>query len=72
MAVPHPHEQLKSILQHHGLNASQIETGEIEIRETLPSEKYALLEKNLSQNGFELINDKETILMEKVKMSSSR
>ena len=56
-------EELKKI----GLHFIIVDLGEIEIMENISDEKRALLRKGLANSGLELMDDKKTILIEKIK-----
>lgn len=58
---------VKSELQNLGLHIEAIELGEIIIKETLTRSKTALLKSALQKYGFELLEDKKTILIERIK-----
>ena len=58
---------IKSVLQNLDLHFSIIELGEVEIEETLSAEKHNLLNTSLLEFGFELVEDKKAILIEKIK-----
>ena len=59
--------RVMSILQSLGLQPLRVETGEIQITEKLSVKKYDLLKEALFNDDFELIVDKQTILIEKIK-----
>ncbi len=56
-------EELKRI----GLKYVVVEMGMIEVLEDFTEEHRALLKKNLSKSGLELLDDKRAILVEKIK-----
>lgn len=45
----------------------KVELGEVSLKEKISNEKRALLNKELKKYGFELMDDKKSILIEKVK-----
>jgi AraC-like DNA-binding protein len=58
---------VKSELDKLGLHHISVELGEAEIREEISAEQMAHLSSALSKTGLELVNDKKTILVEKIK-----
>lgn len=50
-----------------GLHSGTIELGEVEILENMTSDQRYLLRYMLTKSGFELIEDKKAILVEKIK-----
>lgn len=56
-------EELKKL----GLHQTHIELGRIETLETISPEQYAILKKNLLKSGLELMDDKKSILIEKIR-----
>lgn len=58
---------LKAILQELHLEYSTIELGEVEIIGKLSSEKHAQLKAELLKYGFELLEDKKDVLVQKMK-----
>jgi AraC-like DNA-binding protein len=58
---------VKSELEKLGLNATIVELGEVEIRDKLPAKKQNELKAALLPFGLELMEDKKSILIEKVK-----
>jgi AraC-like DNA-binding protein len=50
-----------------GLQYKSVELGEVELVGTIPYEKLQLIDLNLRVAGLELIADKKTILLEKIK-----
>jgi len=59
---------VKSELDKHGLHHTRVELGETEIMEDLSPEKWDLLNTSLKQIGLELLDDKKSILVEKIKI----
>jgi AraC-like DNA-binding protein len=59
--------QVKVAVEHFGLHPTVIEIGEIEIEEKLSINMYNELKETLLKNNFELVTDKEIILIEKIK-----
>jgi AraC-like DNA-binding protein len=60
---------LKSELENFGLHYVILELGEVEIMEDLSLEKRIQLNASLQNSGLELITDKKSILIEKIKNS---
>lgn len=58
---------VKSTLESSGLTPVSVELGEVEIQENSISEVRQQLEKNLHNVGFELLDDKKTRTIEKIK-----
>ncbi|MFL5811477.1 MAG: helix-turn-helix domain-containing protein [Flavisolibacter sp.] len=58
---------VRSELEKLGLHATVVELGEVEISEKLTAEKQSELRTALLTFGFELMEDKKSILIEKVK-----
>lgn len=58
---------VKSELEKMGLHCTTVELGEVEIREKLSAEKHSQLKIVLLRFGLELMEDKKSILIEKVK-----
>ena len=58
---------VKSEIENLGLHASSIELGEVEIAEILPDEVRDKLKLALLRSGLELLEDKKSILIEKIK-----
>lgn len=56
-------EELKKL----GLHYILVDLGEVKIKETISSEKRELLKLNLHQSGLELMDDKKSMLIEKIK-----
>ncbi len=59
--------EVKATMESIGLHPVTIELGEVVIEETLSQRKYNTLQEILSQKDFELIKDKESIIIEKTK-----
>jgi len=59
---------LKSILQKLGIQSSIVELGEVDIKNKLSKKKASLLRAALLKVGFELVEDKKSILIEKIKI----
>jgi hypothetical protein len=59
--------RVTAIIERQGLRPLSVETGEVEIEETLTSNEYEALKKTLLQEDFELMIDRDTLLVEKVK-----
>ncbi|MFM9987155.1 helix-turn-helix domain-containing protein [Flavobacterium sp.] len=58
---------VKEILKEMNLHFVLVDLGEVEIMENLTPEQYELLKKELLESGLELIDDKKSILIEKIK-----
>ncbi len=58
---------VKSELDKLGLHHTRVELGEVEIMEDMSEEQLNLLNVSLKQAGLELIADKKSILVEKIK-----
>lgn len=58
---------VKAELQKLGLHFIEIDLGMVEILETITTEQRELLNKNLLKSGLELLDDKKSILIEKIK-----
>ncbi len=58
---------VKAVLEKLGLHHTIIELGEVEITENLSTEKYQQLNTALEEFDFELLDDKKSILIEKIK-----
>ncbi|CAM1365242.1 Putative regulatory protein (fragment) [Tenacibaculum sediminilitoris] len=58
---------VKQELQKLGLHYTNIELGLIEIQENLTNEQKKQLKSNLAASGLELLDDKKSILIDKIK-----
>ncbi len=58
---------VKSQLENLGLHSDIVELGEVEIRERLSAKKQAILKLALLKFGLELMEDKKSMLIEKIK-----
>jgi len=58
---------VKDELEKLGVNDAVITLGSIEIPEDISQKQQARLKKNLQRSGLELLDDKKTILIEKIK-----
>ena len=58
---------VKGILENLRLHYIIVELGEVEIKENLSPKKFTQLNKALAEFGFELMEDKKSILIEKIK-----
>lgn len=67
MISSHSKDQIKAILDKMGYHSTSIGLGEVEIEENLSSKKLQTLRKELIAKEFDIILDKEIILIEKVK-----
>jgi AraC-like DNA-binding protein len=56
-------EELKKI----GLHYTHVDLGMVEIQEEISHEQFEELKKNLAKSGLELLDDKKTILIERIK-----
>ena len=57
---------VKSELDKLGLHHTRVELGEVEIMEDISTEQMDLLNKGLRKTGLELMDDKKSILVEKI------
>ncbi|MBN1926272.1 MAG: helix-turn-helix transcriptional regulator [Prolixibacteraceae bacterium] len=57
---------VKSELQKLGLHFMHLELGEVDVMEDLSAEQLEILSKGLNKTGLELMNDKKSILVEKI------
>ena len=60
---------VKSELDNLGIHFTRIELGEVDLLEDLPKENFEELNIKLLESGLELIEDKKSILVEKIKTS---
>src|ERR1700749_2644201 len=58
---------VRAELENAGLHPIIVELGEVEIKGNISAKKRAALNTTLLKSGFELINDKRSILIEKIK-----
>jgi len=58
---------VKAVLENLRLHSIIVELGEVEIKETLSPKKFTQLSKDLTEFGFELMEDRKSILIEKIK-----
>ena len=58
---------VKSELENLGLHYSSVELGEVEIKENISAEQREQLNIALKKSGLELMDDKKSILIEKIK-----
>jgi AraC-like DNA-binding protein len=58
---------LKDILEKEGLHYITVELGEVEITETITAEQQALLKIALLKVGLELMDNKKSVLIQKIK-----
>lgn len=56
-------EELKKL----GLNSVNVDLGMVEILETITPEQHEILKRNLLHSGLELLDDKKSILIDKIK-----
>lgn len=59
--------EVKAAIETLGIKPVAVEIGEVEIQEELSTNKYQVLKETLEKQDFELVNDKEIILVEKIK-----
>jgi YesN/AraC family two-component response regulator len=59
---------VKSELQKLGLHFTTVQLGEVEVMETISAELYVTLNTALKKTGLELMGDKSSILVEKIKV----
>jgi len=58
---------VKAELEKLGIHYSSVELGEVEIKEHISPETLSLLDNGLKKSGLELMDDKKSILIEKIK-----
>jgi AraC-like DNA-binding protein len=58
---------VKSELQRHGLHFTTIQLGEVEVMENISRELYDAMNIALKRTGLELMDDKNSILVERIK-----
>lgn len=58
---------VKSELQKRGLHFTTVQLGEVEVMENMPKEQIDNLNASLKKTGLELMDDKNSILVEKIK-----
>jgi AraC-like DNA-binding protein len=58
---------VKSGLQKHGLHFTTVQLGEVEVMEDISKELYDDLNADLKKTGLELMDDKNSILIERIK-----
>ncbi len=56
------------VLSQIGINLVKVELGEIEIAETISSSQRHQIDMSLRKSGLELIDDKKSILIQKIKI----
>lgn len=59
---------VKSELQKHGLHFTTVQLGEVEVMESISAELYDTLNTGLKKTGLELMDDKNSILVERIKI----
>jgi len=67
MTSRHTVDKVRDALAKLGLHPLIVEEGEIVIEDNLSLKNYNSLKEVLSKNNFELVNDKETVIIEKTK-----
>jgi len=60
---------VKSILEKNKISYRQVLLGEVQLNSDISKEKKEKLQKDLEQTGFELIDDRKTQVIEKIKKS---
>lgn len=58
---------VKSVLETRNISFNTVELGEVELREELTAGQYEEIKNALLKYGFEILEDKKTILIEKIK-----
>lgn len=58
---------VKSELQKHGLHFTTIQLGEVEVMEDISNELYNVINNALKKTGLELLDDNNSILVERIK-----
>lgn len=58
---------VQSILDDLGLDYTKVELGDVEIKETPSPEEMNLIKASLTKYGFELLEDKKSMLIERIK-----
>ena len=58
---------VKAELQKHGLHFTTVQLGEVEVMENINKELYDTLNTGLKKTGLELMDDKNSILVERIK-----
>lgn len=58
---------VKTELDNLGLHYSEVQLGEVDIREEITETQFKKLDESLRKSGLELMNDRQTILVEKIK-----
>lgn len=59
---------VKSELQKHGLHFTTVQLGEVDVMENISTELYDTLNTSLKKTGLELMDDKNSILVERIKI----
>jgi Helix-turn-helix domain len=59
--------EVTAIIENVGLRPVAVDIGEVEIHEKLSINNYCALKEALRENDFELVHDKEIVLIEKIK-----
>jgi AraC family transcriptional regulator len=72
MVCPRCIEAVESIFEEMSLPASRIDLGEVELESSLSEKQQKMLSEKLRNRGFELVFDRETELVNKVKASLIR
>lgn len=58
---------VRSIFQKNGIDPASVELGEVLIQSTIPFHQLVSINSELTQVGFEIIDEEKTILIEKIK-----
>jgi AraC-like DNA-binding protein len=58
---------VKSELQKHGLHFTSVQLGEVEVMENISKEIYDMINNSLKKTGLELMDDNNSILIERIK-----
>lgn len=66
MTTPHSRLVIKDIIEDLGLHIIAFDAGEIELQETLSHQAFHTLKDKLHKENFEILDDKETIITEKI------
>jgi len=58
---------VKDILEKQGLHYATVELGEVEMLDNITSKQHELLKSDLLKSGLELLDDKKSVLIQKIK-----
>jgi AraC-like DNA-binding protein len=67
MVCPRCISTVEQILEKAGIHFEKVGLGEVELKKELPDPKKKILEKELLRSGFELLNDRSAILIDRIK-----